>query len=746
MSTNNTGMVTNEEIEDSLAVVDADGGNAPVDTEELTEWKTEVEAIAKSGRYLVQARRWAAERTRFAIWDGQSPDGRKHAEAMDGKPPFPFEGASDMRLRLADMVVNERVLILAAAALRNLPTVKALDMTNQPLGAKLTTLLKWMIKNKLGSSWQREIIKLIQYQEADSPAGAVLSVWWEQSWALKLETLTLEQIEQVLSAPPEQGGYGLPPQQLHELDVQLQNPDKDADTAKLLLGLIPELTPKRAKQVVSDLRETGTTTFPRKYKRVDQPCVTAYRLYEDIFFPANTTDVTKRARMHVIREWVGEADLRARVATLGWSQEFVDEVLKHPSQSAFPEYERHEVTGEWTPVSMTEMQELHRGEYEILTVLFKAVNDDNIPGIYFIPYHQQVDFPAHDRQLLDYAHGDYPLTGFFREILGNRVLDSRGVPELVATEQYAAKMLADSFHDNVSIASLPNIKVPRRRSKLALVIKPLGIIKEDRPGDVSWMQPPQYPAGNDKQQAEIRRRVDEYFGRISETVPPLLTQLHQTGMVSQFLTNLQDAVKQMLQLCQQYMTDDQIRSVCGDDGIPVAHTIEEIQGDFNVELTFDPAMMDMENVKEIVTLIFQVILPADQLQTTQRDKIIQWALGCLSPNMAANWTRPVDAAQKGEIDDEINNLVKMQNGIEPPMVAEGINPQARLQALQQAIQANPDILKNLHAQPMNQKIFEARVEYLQNQIQQQRNAVIGRQVGKPALPAPESAGISQMQN
>ena len=742
--TNNTTSVQDPEQNRTLSTVAGDGGAHALTQAELTRFKDEINSIGKSGRYLVQARRWAAERTRFAIWDGQSPDGRKHRDTQDGRPAFPFEGASDVRLRLADMIVNERVLVLTAAAMRNLPRVTALDAFNEPLGTKLTTLLKWVIKNMLGSQYLREIVKIAQYQEADSPAGAVLGVWWEQEWGLELAHLTKAQIAAVLSAPPEQGGYGIAPEQLNELDAQLQDPEQDEATGKLLQELLPDLTPKRVKQMVQELREDGETDFPRKYKRLDQPCLTTYRLYEDIFFPANTTDVRRRARLILLRQWVTEQDLRARIVTEDYAEDFVEEMLKHEAESFFPEYERHEVTGEWMPVSMTEMQELHRGEYELLTILYRATDEDNIPGIYWFPLHHAVDIAARDRELLEYAHGEYPLTGFFREILSNRVLDSRGVPELVASDQNALKLHVDAFNDNVTLATLPNIKVPRRRSKLGLVIKPLGIIKEDRPGDVSWMQPPAYPAGSEKQQALIMERVNEFYGRLSATLPPTLTQLHQAGLVMNFLINLCDALKQMLQLCQQYMPDDVLARITGDDGQPIAHSRQEIQGQFNVELEFEPANMDMEYFKGIADTIVKV-LSIDVLNVSQRDQIVQWLFANISPTMGRRWVKPVQAASQSEIEDETNNLVKIQNGVEPPMVAEGINAPLRLQTLQQLVQQNPDILQNLRRQPTNLKIFQARLEYLENQVQQLKNAQIGRQVGQPALgQGSPGAGISGM--
>ena len=46
-----------------------------------------------------------ADNTRFAFWNGQSSDGKKHAADI-GQQPFPWEGASDTRIRLADEVCN----------------------------------------------------------------------------------------------------------------------------------------------------------------------------------------------------------------------------------------------------------------------------------------------------------------------------------------------------------------------------------------------------------------------------------------------------------------------------------------------------------------------------------------------------------------------------------------------------------------------------------------------------------------
>ena len=698
-----------------------------VTAQDLAQLKAEARDTATYAARVAYGRRSQAEETRFAIWEGQSDDGRKHAETNGGRPAFPFEGASDARIRLADMIVNERVLILTAAALRNMPRVKGLDLSREHLGHKLTTVLKWVLKNKLGSGYFRTIAKLAQYQEGDAPAGAMLGVWWNQESALELTGLTIEDVRQQLmqSAGPEAA------QTLNQMDVALQNPARDKETAQILMGLDPRLTEARALRAIAELRQSGACKYPVEVLVKDGPELCAYRVYDGIFFPVNTTDA-QRCRCYFVREWLSRVELLERQVSMDYSAAFVEATLQHEGRSGWAEAEPGRASGA-SPLEggYSTSGEEHRGEYEVVTAFYKAVNADHIPGIYYVAFSFHHEEPAHERKLLEYSHGQYPFTWFSREVLSERLLDARGVPELVSTDQQALKLLADSFNDNVSLATVPPLKVPRRRGKLGLVIGPLKLIKEDRPGDITWMQPPQYPMGNDKQQEEIRRRVDEYFGRISQNVPPMLTQLHQAGMVMFFLANLADALTQLLQLCQQYMSQEELALITGDDGIPVARSIEEIQGKFSVELTFDPRDLDMEYLKQITELLINVILRADTLNVVQRDKLIQRLFMAIDPNLAQATVRPVADAQASEVEAEQGNFAKISAGVEPEMVAEGQNFPLRLQVLEQIAQKNPEAIQKLS--PVSAKIFEARVKYLQNQVQQIRNAQIGRTVGQPAL-------------
>lgn len=706
----------------TYARVKADGGNAAVSPELLQLFKNEIQTLSKSSAYSVTNRRDNANDTRFTRWEGQSLDGRKHAEDLDGEAPFPFEGASDTRVRLADMVVNERVLVLVASATRSVPRVRGLDLSNEALGHKLTTLMRWIIRNKWGARYLREVTRLAQYQEGDSPAGAVAGVWWEQETALEMQALNLPQLAQILTE-----SYGLSPEQLAQLEAQLNDPTMDAATAEMLRQVVPTLSNARSKTVVTELRENGTTSFPAPYLRRDEPVLTAYRLFEDFFMPTNTGDL-QRGRCHFVRERISASELYERVVSMDYSESFVEELLKHEGRTGFPRYQRAE-TGELSLVAETDPH-ANDGLYEIITVVFSAVNDDYIPGKYYFPFSCFVDEAAHERRLLDYDHGEYPFTWFGREILTSRLLDSRGVPELVATEQQSLKLLNDSFSDMVSLTTLPPLKVPRRRGKLNLTIGPLQVIKEDRPGDVSWLQPPPYPQGNEQMQQAIRQRVNEYFGRIAGEVPPLLTQLHQTGMVSQFLASLGEALNQALKLCQQYLDDATLQTITGDDGVPIAKSREEIQGEFRVELSFDPRDLDMSYLKELLGMIVQVV-QLDTVSSVVRDKLVQRIFTAIHPQLAAETWRPSDVADASEAKDEEDNFAKISAGVEPPMVPDGLNFPLRLQVLLGIPQKNPEAYAKLT--PKSREIYHARLDYLQNQVQQMQNAQIGRTVGQPAL-------------
>jgi len=75
-----------------------DSPNVSALTEELRRAATD---------YGIGSRVERIENTRYCRWPGQTSDGKKWNDASNAqKPAFPWDGASDTRIPLADEVVN----------------------------------------------------------------------------------------------------------------------------------------------------------------------------------------------------------------------------------------------------------------------------------------------------------------------------------------------------------------------------------------------------------------------------------------------------------------------------------------------------------------------------------------------------------------------------------------------------------------------------------------------------------------
>jgi hypothetical protein len=447
------------------------------------------------------------------------------------------------------------------------------------------------------------------------------------------------------------------------------------------------------------------------------------RLFKDIYFPKDTSDYQK-ARLIAIPEWLTKAELEARQLTHGYSEDFVLGVLKHAGSSAFTDQENIiRVTGDSTTTGGTDI-EANAKNFEVVTIYRRAINDDNVMCIRKIVIHHSLEIAAMDEEEMEYKHGEYPGVFFAREVLTDCLLDSRGIPEIALTDQSMQKLLADSGNDSAQLNTVPPVFVPYNRPQAALVIGPLSQIKRKKPTDYETMQVGQYPRANRDMLIEARRRIDEYFGRLSELVTPQLNVLHMQDMVDDFLTSLSEMMMQMFQLCQQYMPDEMLQRIVGGSGLPMDRSRAEIQGKFDLTLEFDVRHLDTEFLFKLAESMAKMILPMDTQATVQRGQLVQALFQMINPTLAETTLQPVEAVNEKEVSDEELNFTKISVGIEPPMQEQGQNHALRLQVLKNIVQKNPGALEKMD--DLSKQILQNRVKHLQFMLTQQQNAQIGR--------------------
>jgi hypothetical protein len=698
-----------------------------VSADDLSGLKSELKAITKDVKSGLFQRRYWCDRTRFCVWPGQSPDGRKRSAVM-GKEAFPFDGASDARIRMADEIINERVSIQMAAILRAHPKVTGMEISDSNAAGKIRTLLRWILFNQIGRNFLTELERVLNFQEGDAPGIGIMGVYWEQESGLLPEEISMDQLREYLMLFVQQGAD---PEEMQSLFDAVLDKTREDEAAALLMALIPNLDEDRAARAVKDLRDKGAARMPVPYQKKNMLKLCAHRVLDDIFFPSETSDI-QRARVILRREWLTKAELSDRMNSMGWKMSFVEKVTgkipNYSDQAGVSSVE--EVYREIDNSERVYEMAGERKDYEIWTAYSKAVNDAGEVGITVTTFHPNVDEAAKDRELLNYDHGLYPFVDFTREHVTARLMDSRGIPELVQTDQDTVKMLHDGSNDNAQVGLLPPYFKPNRLRGVKLEISPLVGITRMRKDEFEWFPAPPRPMESHWQVDMVELRQNRYFGRPAEGISDVLVSLHRNQMISRCLAAVSDVMKMGVSLALQYMDDEQVQRVVGGNGLPVARTVDELQGQYDIFLHFDANDLNPEYVNNLIKTMGE-LLRYDTENTVRRNVVVRQIMEMINPQLADMAVVPREDAMQKEIDDEQKNFALIFAGVEPPMKEDGQNHAVRYSVLEDITNSNPEAVGRMGEK--SREILERRLRHLKFQVDQLENAKIGRMGQKPAL-------------
>jgi hypothetical protein len=307
------------------------------------------------------------------------------------------------------------------------------------------------------------------------------------------------------------------------------------------------------------------------------------------------------------------------------------------------------------------------------------------------------------------------------EIIHRQIVESRGVPEICMTWQEEVKAQRDSVFDYTSLATLPPIEVPKTRGG-NLKIGPAVQVPVLRRGEIGFMQPPAREPGVAFQLiAAVEIQTDRYFGRPTEKVPPVITQMRQQRIINNWLHGWTEAFRQVLALVLQYMGPDEIMRVTASQ-VQVPENSQE----FDVMLKFDVRELSTDLVTEKLKAISSLVLPLDTGGVIDRTKLVSMALRAIDPTFASELVMQQGPASQ-KMFDETNDEVALMSLGNPPRLREN-DPTAaiRLQFAQQILQSNPKYQQQIQQDPLFQANMQKFAENLQFSVQQQQNAVTGR--------------------
>ena len=155
----------------------------------------------------------------------------------------------------------------------------------------------------------------------------------------------------------------------------------------------------------------------------------------------------------------------------------------------------------------------------------------------------------------------------------------------------------------------------------------------------------------------------------------------------------------MMADAKQYASDDFLGRVTDEQGQPAIRSRDELEGEYDVELVFDPANLDEEHVIKIIEALATFIPAMDRNKTIETSALAQQALCALMPYLPAGTIRPVDTARYSEILDEIKNYGQIRMGVMPAMDEQGNwDYGARLEFYNRMIEADPTVFDDMAPQ------------------------------------------------
>ena len=656
-------------------------------------------------------------------WGGQSKDGRKHSDES-GEEVFPWEGASDTRLRTISGIIREHVT-LAKFAFNNakIQAKSVRPLQSGRLSNVATKLLNWRIYNHMRDELLRELP--LAWAWRFGYGCSILSVEWQQERRLDYVEISLPILDEIAQA---QGGT---PIMMMLMDA-INDPEQEDNLIALVQSLSPIVTTSQARKVVRDLRGLGTAQIPVAYPYNNNPKWTALRPCVDVLFPSETSNI-QEARFVARREWVTETELRDRIETENYDPAFVDKALEHKGQSGLLMddigYGLSNEYGSNIPGYS------YRDLIELTHVHYRSIMSGT-PCVYKTVFNPLVKTSKPDDPLyathgtFEYDHGQYPYVVLRRLHEDRPILSSRGIAEEAYTEEQAIKTQIDGLTDRTSIVLAPPMIVPLSRAKsIENRWLPRGVLEANRPQELRWLDLPPF----DNTPLEVVRLVQERLDRryaifgLEQSLDPALKQIRQQEIANEILGEMELVLEQTFQLMQQYETEEEVQRVAGQLNQPWRVGAQEIQGKHEITATVDVKMNDLEYAKEKLALIAQA-------QAFRQEGILfNMAVEAIDPDAAddlkQNYSSP--EAVEREKADELNAANQIANGFEPQFPIYG-NHELRLQTLIGATyqNPNPDVMQLLMQRPNSMKILDNRIQMFQNQlVQSQVNPIVGRSLG-----------------
>jgi hypothetical protein len=625
------------------------------------------------------------------IWDGKSDDLRKH-----GANAFPWEGASDQEVNIVGERIDMFVSILDQALSRSHIKAFPTSMASMPRASMVSSFLKWMrssyIPNfrnemELGANYLLEKGIMVSY------------VGWKREKRTFLQEVSLEQIAQ----------------QSPDLANLIVSGTDDETILAMLEQAFPDLTKKRAKKAIKDLRVTGMAKIPIPRLSVDCPVVHSCSSDGEILFPPYVSD-PQRSPYVFWRTFLTAQELEKKVANEGWDEDWVRGAIEElrGKDSMYIDGEKLKTVSR---LPITDDNDLVMVVYGYQRLIDE---EDGSEGIYCTIFHPQKEGYA-KYELLN-GYDDYP---FIVTRLSNdqkRMYEVQTFSDILRGPQMQIKTERDSRVDRASIATLPPIMHPAGRPPSDW--GPGRRVPYRRLGEIAFGPVPQMDQGSMEVEQSMRLLADRAVG-LDLTNP--ISAIRQQFYVGKFLDHVRDVLALAWKLYQRMGPDEVFFQVTGNPN-PQVMSKGSPDENFSITVAFDSQSNDPETAEAQLKNMISLV-QMDRNGIIDINKMLEFVASSINPIFADYVLQPAEESQQKIAKAVTDDLAKIFSGIEVPAQANGA--QIAMQMVQAYVQ-QPDIAQRAQQDEAFAERLQKYAGQYQFMLQQAQNAQIGRIGTAPA--------------
>jgi hypothetical protein len=619
------------------------------------------------------------------LWPGKSDDLRKQ-----GANAFPWQGASDIEVNVVGERIDAFVAILDQALQRSHIKAFPTSMASMPRASMVSGFLKWMrssyIPNfrqqmELGANYLLEKGLMVSY------------VGWKREKRTYLQQVSIEEIAQV---SPD----------LAELIVSGAD---DEMVFGMLQTAFPDLSSKRAKRAIMDLRKKGLAEVSVPRTSVDCPVVYSCAPDGEVLFPSYVTD-PQRAPYVFWRTFLTAQELEKKVVSEGWDADWVENAIERlrGKDSMYLDGEKLKTIDR---LPITDDNDLVMVVYGYQRLIDE---EDGSEGIYCTVFHPTTEgFAKHE--LLN-GYDDYPFVVTRLSNSQKRVYETQTFSDILRGAQMQIKTERDSRIDRASLATLPPLLHPAGRPPSDW--GPGVRVPYRRLGEIQWGPPPPADNGSIEVEVSMTAQADRSVG-LDMSNP--ISASRQQFVVSKFLDHVRDVLNMAWKLYQRMGPDEVFFQVTGNPN-PQVMTKGSADENFSIVVNFDSQSNDPETaetqLKNMVSLV-----QLDRNGIMDVNKLLEFTASSINPIFADYVLQPAEEAQQKVQKNVTDDLAKIFAGIEVPAQPNGA--QMAMQMIQAYVQ-QPDIMQRAQ----QDEAFGARLQKYASQyefmMQQAQNAEIGR--------------------